>query len=270
MGEETFKKMARKEEPPTNVAPAVPVPMSTTLDMGFAHMLLKNNYFAWLLMAKSKLKDRLLTDYDASQRLEGKITLAEHLLGNVMFDLEQDEHTANQQQYLVTPMAPAGDGDGEGAAGEDERYDEVKSAFVTRTDARRIECKSSQEAEKLQETLLNLEQEGGDGELMIEVADKRAHAQKRRKVLKDLKFYTVAQNNERKFRGWSSRAHSDLADTMAAIDGEVNDTIKFEKAFRKLFKAANESGVADASEDATTKLNDTHKATLWASVWAQV
>jgi hypothetical protein len=46
-------------------------PLGSPQAEAFAMLLLKNNYFAWLLEAKEKLQDLLMTDYDPESKRAG-------------------------------------------------------------------------------------------------------------------------------------------------------------------------------------------------------
>jgi hypothetical protein len=61
-------------------------PLGTVHAEAFAMLLLKNNYFAWLLEAKETYGEKLVTDYD-NDKEEGKISAAEAFLGNVQFNV---------------------------------------------------------------------------------------------------------------------------------------------------------------------------------------
>ena len=53
----------------------------------FAMLLLKNSYFAWLLEAKEKLQDLLMTDYDPDNKRAGMKSAAEVYLKKLQVNL---------------------------------------------------------------------------------------------------------------------------------------------------------------------------------------
>jgi hypothetical protein len=95
VGEEEWKRLARGSTGYT-----VESRMSTELNEAFALVLLKNNYFAWLMEAKQTF-DELRTDYDGD--IEGKQSLVEHLLGGAYIGVQQIEDDEDGGPYVVLP-----------------------------------------------------------------------------------------------------------------------------------------------------------------------
>ena len=49
---------------------------------------LKNNYFAWLLEAKEKFGEQLVTDYDDAYLQQGKMSAAQKYLGHMELNVQ--------------------------------------------------------------------------------------------------------------------------------------------------------------------------------------
>ena len=56
----------------------------------FAMIVLKNNYFAWLLDAKEKLKNLLVTDYDPDSKRVGMRTASDVYLKRLQININGD------------------------------------------------------------------------------------------------------------------------------------------------------------------------------------
>ena len=57
----------------------------------FAMLQLKNNYFAWLLEAKERFQDELITDYDPDSKKAGKKNPAEVYLKKFELNISGDD-----------------------------------------------------------------------------------------------------------------------------------------------------------------------------------
>ena len=66
----------------------VHAPLGTVHAEAFAMLQLKNNYFAWLLEAKEKFGDQLISDYDPACLHEGKMSAAQEYLKNLELNVQ--------------------------------------------------------------------------------------------------------------------------------------------------------------------------------------
>ena len=69
----------------------ISAPLGSPQAEAFAMLLLKNNYFAWLLEAKEKLQDLLITDYDPEGRRAGMTSVAEVYLRKLQLNIRGQE-----------------------------------------------------------------------------------------------------------------------------------------------------------------------------------
>jgi hypothetical protein len=83
-GDEEYKFRSGQKAVPTNSSTVkLDSRMVTPLDEAFALVVLKNNYFAWLLQAMREFPN-LMTDYDDKNHNEGSVTMAEYILGDYL------------------------------------------------------------------------------------------------------------------------------------------------------------------------------------------
>jgi inorganic pyrophosphatase len=89
---------------------------------------------------------------------------------------------------------------------------------------------------------LMMEDEGGEDDTVEEdstlkdlEALRREKQNKKRKMLKPFREYTVPQNEEGKFKGWSKRAARDMAATCKKIKEGKEEYLKFRKAYREIY-----------------------------------
>ena len=181
------------------------VSLGSVQSESFAMILLRNNYFAWLLEAKKALPT-LVTEYCPEPRRRGKRSGAQAWMG----DLEIDMMNGNVgETHLV----------GE----DDDNYD----ALVKKTEQglKRAVSKARQN-DTYKEMMRTLDEIGegtiddiADEDDLSEEQVKLARMRKKRKILKPLREYTVRQGEEGKFKGWSRRA----ADDMARLNSELKE-----------------------------------------------
>jgi hypothetical protein len=87
-------------------------PLGTVHAEAFAMLQLKNNYFAWLLEAKEKFGDQLVTDYDLAHLQEGKMSAAQKYLGqmelNVQGSMDEELVLFSGEKYEELQMTTDG------------------------------------------------------------------------------------------------------------------------------------------------------------------
>ena len=73
------------------------------------------------------------------------------------------------------------------------------------------------------------EQQGDEG--------KKETLRKRRKIMKNFREYTVRQDTEGRFKGWSSRAAGDMAKLCKKIREGKEDYSRFREAYREIYSS---------------------------------
>jgi hypothetical protein len=82
---------------------------------------------------------------------------------------------------------------------------------------------------------------------------KNNNKKRKRKLMKDLKLYTVQKGEEPAFRGWSPRAYSDMATYRVAIKKDACLYERFDRAYRKVYDRMNKNpNCAKAGEQLVT------------------
>jgi hypothetical protein len=195
--------------------------LGTLQSESFAIILLKNNYFAWLLEAKKALPT-LVTDYCAEQRRRGKKTAAKEWMGNFEIDLTKEI----QESLLV----------GE----DDERYDDLVKE--TKEGFKKAVAKAHQNVtyKELCRKLNEMGEESIDAianeEDLTEQDARLARMRKKRKILKPLREYTVRQGEEGKFKGWSRRAAGDMAKLQSELKEKSVESSKLQATYLDVYR----------------------------------
>ena len=187
----------------------------------FALLVLKNNYFAWLLSAKEKWKENLVTDYDSEVVRKDKKSCCEAYLGEIEIDLDvtfDDDDT--DISFLVSKSENR------------ERYNELKST----TDMELMKAVRKAKDNQLYKNLkkeLNFEDESNTTGMSREESE-REDMKKRRKLMKSFREYTMKTKGEDGFKGWSKRAADDMARVVKALKEQSDDCRKFSAAYREV------------------------------------
>lgn len=168
----------------------------------FAMILLKNNYFAWLLAAKKKMGDTLITDYDEETVRFGKKYFPDVLLQDMEVNFvdmpEGATFTASPEiveKLLVSQSEP--------------RFAALKQATQRKLDAMRTEASFNETYHQVMDAVTTMtgsddEQELGDSE----TAEKAR--KERRSLLKKFRFYTTNETDAKNcFKGWSKQTAFD-------------------------------------------------------------
>ena len=192
----------------------------------FAFLQLKNNYFAWLLEAKERFNDRLITDYDAESKTKGRKSAAEVYMKNLEINL----YCSEVNGLLIK----------EGH----EIYNDLKKTSnnllkearkIARTNHTYKEMKKVLDSERRNDALEEGEEEMNQDE------KKKFNMRKRRKLLQPFREYTVRQGEEGKFKGWSKRAAEDMIAISKKLKEEKVEYIKFRKAYREFYCKRNQA-----------------------------
>jgi hypothetical protein len=243
----------------------------------FAMLVLKNNYFAWLLEAKEKLGVKLVTDYDSDTQRRGMKNIVDALL-QVEFDLpdaplcataagsggtetlEVPAVTSSNVLVVVKSLDEAGYNilakKTEAAlkatrrsSANGTRYSDIKKRAVELTketaELAAAEASCGEDAEQTsEETRMQALEEAKEA--------KGERMKKRRKLLKTFREYTVRQTTEGKFKGWSKRASDEMTaiSKKLAKEGQSGRSKMFNAAYRQVYGTrSNEKRKADEIDD---------------------
>lgn len=191
----------------------------------FAMIVLKNNYFAWLLDAKEKLKNLLVTDYDPDSKRAGMRTASEVYLKRLQININ------------------GGDDDDLDIAEGHVKYDDLKKELEEMVKKTRRLAKGNATYREVKKALEAMQQ-GIPSEVaqdkstddMYEEDRKREQQRKKQKILKPLREYTVRKGEEGRFKGWSKRAAGDMAALCNKIKDEREDCARFRAAYREIYQ----------------------------------
>jgi hypothetical protein len=243
--------------------------MSTCLDEAFALLILKNNYFAWLMDRKDFYKDKLMTDYDTSNHLEDAVTLPEHIMNREMFidlrdvaemedEVVEESHGERRKEEYTYTVRKINEEEGDDLL-QMKQYEEALSIYRLNVEQVRLKVKDSAEYKSLTEAIVRLNDEKDEG--TTAQRDK-----KKRKVLKEMKTFTGGKKGqERAFRGWSDRAFVQLLELKKQINAEKVMYERFERAYKALHKVIKRrDGEQDVVVDENAPVfNEDHFAELW-------
>ena len=227
--------------------------LSSCLEEAFALIMLKNNYFAWLLEYKEKSTRKvLLTDYDRSVFENGSHTIAavaKHVLGGNIINLlsnDENQRCTEEKDYVVWKPK---DGDEEGVK---VNYMNAATDYEASCDAIRLQVSTSTEYKDVAEHVKEL----------ITVKDFSDKKAKRRKLMKDLKAYTgKREEDETRQRGWNPKTFEELFALKAKINQEKRLYKKFGLAYRKVYEASRGGSVSGKGQRSTKGLltDEQHK-----------
>jgi hypothetical protein len=193
----------------------------------FAMMQLKNNYFAWLLEAKEKSKGELITDYDPDNKRTGMRSAAEAYLKKLEINVfEQDP-----EELLVIPENHV-------------KYGALKKKTEENIKKARRLSKTNSTYKEVKRELETMNEDDAVGEPDVDdvqgQSEKKLRQNKRRKTLKKFREYTVKQDTEGKFKGWSNRATEDMAKLCKKIREGKEEYAAFRRAYREIVASRNQ------------------------------
>ena len=168
----------------------------------FGHILLINNYKAWLHLAKEQEGwTHMKTEYDPEDEVAGKQSLADYLLGEWEFDVSVTD-TADVGTYMISkshyPEAHRSMRDKRIAL---EKRGKIQLAVAGLTD------KDASEDEETKE-------EG--------IGDNGVRPSKRRRLLQ-LKKYTNKNEGKKMFGGWAPEAQAKMMEIGSEIKDDVDE-----------------------------------------------
>ena len=210
-GEEKWKLVTNnRSDTPPNIA--------TPLNESFALIVLKNNYFAWLMDYKQGHPE-LLTDYDMDVDDDGSNTVAEYVISGICIANGEDD-------FHIIPNSRKGMGD----------YEMAQRSFNKKTKEVRAKAKTSAEYAQM---IVALNQLGHSEE---STTDEKQRKRKKRRLQKELRQYTGTRlgeegtrlGEEKAYKGWSARAHKDQSDFKKSIEEQSRKYGGFDKEYRRL------------------------------------
>jgi hypothetical protein len=226
--------------------------LSSPYNEAFAMILLKNNYFAWLLEAKQD-NDDLITDYDCCNKDSSagvKMSLTEYLMSGICVENSDGFHTVpTLQQRSRSQTENGGDPTGSEEESEteyeednEEEYGVAAHNFTANLLRIRASIRGSLEYKKIEECMNRM---GGDSY----ENDERSRKKKMRKIMKGLKQYTGTRvGQEKAYRGWSDRTHDDMLEYKKSMASEAPRYKRFEDEYRNVY-AMQKSCSRDESND---------------------
>jgi hypothetical protein len=261
--------------------------LGSRLGEAFAMLVLKNNYFAWLLEAKMKL-GQLVTDYDTEARRQGKKNVVESYL-KLEFDLPEAPPTTADSAALGVVQEDVAATNAETVCIVDietEGYEVLQKKTADALKSARRVAKNNKKYAAMKKDVLELQKEeaareantkaaaaeaeredGGIDEEALRITEEEAreeksvHLKKRRRLLKSFREYTVRQNDEGKFKGWSKRA----ADEMTIISKRLKEESTSERA--KMFNAAYRQVYCDRNKGKRKAEDEEHEPVDYSELW---
>ena len=239
VGDTAWKKSILETEDPTE-------PLAPEQGEAFAMLLLRNNYFAWLWEAKSQYKDLLVTEYDTRKEREQKFEdLGYHFL-NCQIDLEADEDEdditkivlyGTKADTIARHDSLLGKYGRElkkiwQAASKNKKYKEFKKALGKATESDDDQNTSDVEEDEQEGEKENESTRQGEQHASVFMEQRT----KKRKILKSFREYTNSNDEEGKFKGWSTRAGEDLSILTHKLMVVTSKEKVFRRAYRHIYK----------------------------------
>ena len=219
--------------------------LSSTLDEAFAMVMLKNNYFAWLLKAKETFGMSLVTDYEVLHLEEEQRQDYKSLGEYITVDDKVIDLTTGLQDYNY--IWDASDRMSEGA---------TMKYMETLNDIQET-AKESKDFKDMVEALGAMQRN--------EIGDEVERQKKKRKTLKNLKMYTGSRKDsvdreDREAppcRGWSVEAVKHCIDYKKQMEQEAESYAKFSMAFRAIMKHKSKAK-GDGGYDNRNEIEDSN------------
>lgn len=203
-------------------------PLVPLTEEAFATVALRNNYFAWLLEAKEKLKGNLVTDYDKPSLIKNKKNINVTLVKRE-FDVLENMYPDHEDKPIVVFKE-----------GDTLFSDMQKATAEALKDLR--DSISQDERTNYTEVLEAL----GAANTTDDTKERIA---KRRKVIKGLRRYTTPKDGEAKFKGWSPRAATDMVWLRTMLKKCEGNMALFGQAYRQVYRERNEPNRREEKKD---------------------
>lgn len=183
----------------------------------FAMLLLKNNYFAWLWEAKTKLGNLLITDYETTEDGgESAGEMADVVL-KCQIDMDAKEDEQDWNKILVKSSV------------NHRKYESLRTATNAKLKRLRQIVSNS---DKYKEFKIALDEGSEEESTDVDVESRT----KKRKRLKTFREYTNPKDAEGKFKGWSVRAANDMRDSIAILGVVDAKDRLFRRVYRRIYR----------------------------------
>jgi hypothetical protein len=190
----------------------------------FGHILLINNYKAWLHLARGEEDgENIKTDYDKEEDLGNRLTLADYLLKDLEFDTDATDFV----DYVVSR--------------------EEHQARFKRLEKERRAIEKTMREDLSELTTITACDEATDGD-----AEGNAVQPSKRRKLSELKKYTSKNEGKKLFGGWAAEAHEKMMLISQLIKSDVSSGgyVNFVRAFLNWKRSQQEySGRQDKEND---------------------
>jgi len=200
-------------------------PIAPPQAQAFAMLLLRNNYFAWLWEAKLEYRTELKTDYDMVKDRCHAVEISDGIL-QCQINLNVDEEDEDNWSKILVK--------------KDDNpviYNSLKKASDALIKQVRQSARNNDKYKAFRTGVepVQLEEDDNSPTENSEVPAESIHAKrtKKRKVLQGFREYTNPKDDEGKFKGWSTRAKTDMNELMEALNKPISEQ---EKIFRKLYR----------------------------------
>lgn len=205
----------------------------------FALLVLRNNYFAWLLEVLKKARGVLVTDYDDEATLQNKNdvgnTIVKVEVNLAPPDCDNDDESEDESSEVGTPLLvnethPA--------------YTSLRVRTVSKFGETRVKARQNPRYKELLEALVEYDALVAEVEASPDkVVSPEEQRKKKRQVSRDLRVYTNGKDENSRFKGWSKKAKPALADLTIRCKESLQKPEKkrFLKAYRQTFLAKIQS-----------------------------
>lgn len=198
----------------------------------FAHLVLCNNWKAWLLNCRQELGGMFQTMYD-KDATPGDKTLLDIILPDTEFvptDLQGDEFVV--KDFVLY----------RGSCSSAQRFKEAVGQRIQALAPVIVSCKGDETFQKAIEGINTIEESA---------AGQEERRRKKRRLVNDIKQYTSKSSVEEsaratgkkaaKFKGWSDEGHKFMVEKAKAIKADMKRKSNFEEAFRFITNANKDS-----------------------------
>lgn len=227
-----------EDEENTNISTR---PLASIQVEAFTMLLLKNNYFAWLLTAKTEMKDSLVTDYDDLRSRVDLVSFVEIILKKMeinLIDFPQGEtfvaSPENVKDLVMNDQQPRFNALRRHTR---EQIEKIQKDVETSAMFQKITAQISHS--NVYEDPVPEIMEADSNE--VNATTSKPAKKNDRKSLKQFRVYTNPMENEKRFKGWSQRAKADQSDMMLKLEQDPEKCKQFRAAYRILYKIKNES-----------------------------
>jgi hypothetical protein len=200
----------------------------------FAFLILRNNYFAWLLEVKRTADDEFVTDYDGELKIGDREDIGQVLLKMEIDIGDLDNGEDNEVEELLVPK-------------ESPKFAQLRGRTIKKIRGVRARAITNH---RYKDLLAQLERE-----------KKKEGEKNKRKLMREFREYTNCKDTKNRFKGWSHEASADMAEWIKNLAALGKKGQKFRKAYRLTFSAKN--NVADTKKTVQKGPNINYQRDMW-------